>query len=683
MCSPSPTLENVGVYTVTVAYSGDSNYPSVTNTPTLTITRDPVTITAGNASRPYNTANPASVPDTITPQDPFPTGQSITDDPTTYTTSAVLSSPPGSYPIVPGPAVAGSGTLLTNYAITYINGTLTITGGVSNISPAVSAVYSTAYTLTSTFTSPTNGGPVPTGTATFSILGQPICATATLMGGVATCTPSPTLENVGAYTVTVAYSGDNTYPPSTPTISLTITQAPVTITVGNATRPYDTPNPTFTGTITSQYPFPSGQSINATYTTAAIQTSPPGNYPITATASAGPNTLLTNYNVTVVPGTLTITQETGGVTITSPPVTAVYGTAYTLTASLTSQGAAPTGTVSFTVGSQTLCASAVLPASGVITCSPSPTLLNAGNYPVTVNYSGNADYAASTSSIALTIDPAPVTITANNATRPYNTPNPTFTGTVKGVVSGQSITATFTTTATQTSAPGTYPITPTAPVAGTGTLLSNYTVTLVNGILTITSVATGPTSPVGSFTISVTPPEQEIDLNGTVNFPVKLTSVDEFTDTVSFSCSGLPAGASCAFAPGTLKPTAGGTSTTVLTIGATVNTDNVPPGSFGYLRGMPANPGHAPSSFVLAWTMLPFGFGGSAATLLIGRRRKRTGKKTRWALWMVPMFLLLAGLSGCATPNNFKIYTVTITATDSTYAVPVTQTTTVQLVLAR
>jgi hypothetical protein len=501
-CSPSPTLENVGVYTVTVAYSGDSNYPSVTKTPTLTITKDPVTITAGNASRAYNVSNPTSVPDTITPQYPFPSGQSITDDPTTYTTSAVLLSPPGSYPIVPGPAVAGTNTLLSNYAITYINGKLTITGGVSNISPAVSAVYSTAYTLTSTFTSPTQNGPAPTGTATFSIGGQPICATATLVGGVATCTPSPTRENVGVYTVSVAYSGDSTYPPSIPTIALTITQAPVTI-------------------------------------------------------------------------------------------------------------------------------------------------------------------------------------TANNATRPYNTPNPTFTGTVKGVASGQSISATFTTTATQASAPGTYPITPKSPVAGTGTLLSNYSITLVNGILTISSAATGPTSPVGSFTISATPPEQEIDLNGTVNYPVKLTSVDGFTDTVSFSCSGLPEGASCAFAPGTLKPTAGGTSTTVLTIGATVNTDNVPPGSSGYLRSMPANPAHAPSSFVLAWTMLPFGFGGSAATLLMGRRRKRSGRKAEWVLWLIPVFLLLAGLSGCATPHSYKVYTVTITATDHTYAVPVSESTTIQLVLAR
>jgi nitrate reductase gamma subunit len=89
--------------------------------------------------------------------------------------------------------------------------------------------------------------------------------------------------------------------------------------------------------------------------------------------------------------------------------------------------------------------------------------------------------------------------------------------------------------------------------------------------------------------------------------------------------------------------------------------------------------------------MLPIGFSGSAASLLLGRRRRtdRKGKsKSRFTRWLLPIFLLIAGvagagLTGCGAPNNFKIYTVTITATDSTYATPVSSSTTVQLVLAR
>ena len=54
------------------------------------------------------------------------------------------------------------------------------------------------------------------------------------------------------------------------------------------------------------------------------------------------------------------------------------------------------------------------------------------------------------------------------------------------VVPGQSITATFSTTATTASPAGAYPITP-AYTIGAGTKASNYTITVVNGTLTITS----------------------------------------------------------------------------------------------------------------------------------------------------------------------------------------------------
>ena len=60
---------------------------------------------------------------------------------------------------------------------------------------------------------------------------------------------------------------------------------------------------------------------------------------------------------------------------------------------------------------------------------------------------------------------------------PYNTANPTFTGTITGAVNGDIFTESFTTTATLASAAGTYPITP----AAAGTALANYTVTVTTG----------------------------------------------------------------------------------------------------------------------------------------------------------------------------------------------------------
>ena len=85
--------------------------------------------------------------------------------------------------------------------------------------------------------------------------------------------------------------------------------------------------------------------------------------------------------------------------------------------------------------------------------------------------------------------PAPLTVTASNATRPYGTANPAFSGTITGAVGSDSFSESFTTTATATSNVGSYPIVP----AATGAQLANYTVTIVNGTLTVTGAPTTTT----------------------------------------------------------------------------------------------------------------------------------------------------------------------------------------------
>ena len=97
-----------------------------------------------------------------------------------------------------------------------------------------------------------------------------------------------------------------------------------------------------------------------------------------------------------------------------------------------------------------------------------------GNYTVTINQG------------TLTVTPAPLTISANSFTRAYGTNNPPFTGTVTGVQNSDGVTATYSTTATASSPAGTYPIIPT-PV-DPNNKLGNYSVTLVNGTLTVTQL---------------------------------------------------------------------------------------------------------------------------------------------------------------------------------------------------
>src|SRR5947208_16819034 len=61
----------------------------------------------------------------------------------------------------------------------------------------------------------------------------------------------------------------------------------------------------------------------------------------------------------------------------------------------------------------------------------------------------------------LTVNPAPLSVTANNKTRLYGDPNPALDGLITGIKNGDNITATYSTVATPPSAVGTYSIAPT------------------------------------------------------------------------------------------------------------------------------------------------------------------------------------------------------------------------------
>lgn len=110
---------------------------------------------------------------------------------------------------------------------------------------------------------------------------------------------------------------------------------------------------------------------------------------------------------------------------------------------------------------------------------------NAGVYPVTPSGLTSANYAIDFVAGSLTINKAPLTVTANNAVKTLGAPNPTFTAGYAGFVLGQTPsvlggTLTFTTPATQTSPVGTYAVTP------SGLTSNNYSITYVGGTLTIT-----------------------------------------------------------------------------------------------------------------------------------------------------------------------------------------------------
>ncbi len=174
---------------------------------------------------------------------------------------------------------------------------------------------------------------------------------------------------------------------------------------------------------------------------------------------------------------------------------AVYGDAVTLTASATPTDA--TGDVVFTWDGA---AAAPVALVGAV-ATHVVTAPGAGTHTYAAAYGGDATYDPLTDGPHdVSVAPAPLTVTADDTSRPYGASNPSLTGTITGFVLGESAVSAgvtgsplCTTTATPASPVGTYPITCTA-----GTLAAaNYTfASFVGGTLTV--------GPAGAASISLT-----------------------------------------------------------------------------------------------------------------------------------------------------------------------------------
>jgi Flp pilus assembly protein protease CpaA len=179
-----------------------------------------------------------------------------------------------------------------------------------------------------------------------------------------------------------------------------------------------------------------------------------------------------NYNAaTQVSQTLTVNQAGSTITVTG-------GTSFTYTGNPQGPDASSTtgstGEVTYEyVG------------SGYGPTNIKPTA--AGNYSVTARVASDANFREKTSSpaTAFTIGVETLTIRADDNSRGFGAANPALTGyVVSGAVLGESFEVTASTTATASSAPGSYNIVPDV----TGATLSNYTVSKTNGTLTVSSI---------------------------------------------------------------------------------------------------------------------------------------------------------------------------------------------------
>jgi len=165
----------------------------------------------------------------------------------------------------------------------------------------------------------------------------------------------------------------------------------------------------------------------------------------------------------------------------------VYGQSlsFTVTVSPATSGLpTPTGTVQFLIDGANF-GSPVILVNGAAT-SQAISALSAAQYTISVSYSGDPDFVASTTSIPLVVAPAVLAVTADNQTMNHGDVVPALTYTVSGFVNGDtssvvSGSASLITTATSSSPAGYYPITVSAGLLAA----ANYTFNLVSSTLTV------------------------------------------------------------------------------------------------------------------------------------------------------------------------------------------------------
>ncbi|SOD13369.1 MBG domain-containing protein [Pedobacter xixiisoli] len=439
-------------YAITASGAASSNY-AITYVPgILTVTPAALTITANNQTKVYG----APVPTLTASYNGFVNGDTetnLTTQPTLSTTATAASSVAGS-PY----AITASGAASSNYAITYLPGTLTVT-------PA-------ALTITANNQTKVYGAPVPTLTANYSgfVNGDTPLSLTTQPTLSTTATAASSVLG-SPYAITASGAVSSNYIINYVAGTLTVTPAALTITANNQTKVYGAPVPTLTasysGFVNGDTPLSltTQPTLSTTATAASSVLGSP--YAITASGAAS-----SNYAITYVPGTMTITQK--ALTITASARTKTYGDAVTFAGTeFTSLGLTNSDAItSVTLNSTGAAANATVAGSTYPIVVSAAIGTGLGNY--TISYVNNL----------LTVNRKALTITADNKEKFVGTVNPPLTVSYAGFVNSETSSVltgslSITTTAVTNSPMGDYPIT------ASGLAAANYTISYVNGILKV------------------------------------------------------------------------------------------------------------------------------------------------------------------------------------------------------
>ena len=545
-----------GMHALQAVYSGDTNYAASFSA----VSRE----TVGTQVTLQSSMNPSAFSQAVT---------------FTATPAAAVGTPTGSVTFMAGGTPLGTVGLvsesaaITTSALTAGNTSITASySGDANFPPGAAtltqAVSQTTTTALSSGANPANtnqpivftavvtgqNGSVPIGAVAFMQGSPPVAfGTATLVNGQASI--ANVFNNVNTYPVTAVYLGSADYQSSTSAVINQVVNASAPVTTSTSLVSSGAPSlvnqpVTFTATVSATSgAVPNGEMVTfyngsntlgaapASYGLAVFTTSslPTGNNSITA-SYAGDGTYLPSTSRVL---SQSVKLNPSNTTITSSLNPSTYGQSVTFTVSVAPQSGSgtPTGAVVIKNGA-TAIGTVTLSNGGGYFTAPG---LAAGTLSIGALYSGDPNFASSSTTLSQTVNVAPTTTVLTS------TPNPsslnqtvTFTATVTGQYSGQtSGTVTFTqgsttlgsaalalgkTTVTSTfSATGTYPVTATYSGDANDTASVSSPVNQVVGNVSTTTALASSGSPAHfgqtvTFTATVTPLSGSIPDGETVTF---------------------------------------------------------------------------------------------------------------------------------------------------------------------
>jgi hypothetical protein len=396
---PSDTL-NVVIDAGAHSLVPSQNCPDYTITivpGTLTVTPAPLTVVANDQTKVYGSQNP-SFTARASDANQFRNHDNIDSIGLTLTTIATDQSPVGMYAIALAQAPR-------NYTVTFTPGTLTITPW--------------AVVLTMGGATKVYGSPLPSFADAVQITNTRSDAETAAVRAALTFTTSGTpSSDVGSYVVTPGVSSPNFTVLINRAGTLSVTPAPLTVTALDATRMYGAPNPVFQATYGG---FVLNQDATAlggvlTFTAPDVNTGA-GQYQLTPAGLSS-----TNYAIAFAPGALTITKAP--LSITAQDVTRHYGYP-----------------ASYPVQYAGLVAADTPATAGATVVTPATDASLPGTYTLTPKDGPAANYAITYHPATLTIDKAPLTITASSTTLNYGDSVPQATASYAGFVLGQDASA--------------------------------------------------------------------------------------------------------------------------------------------------------------------------------------------------------------------------------------------------